>query len=206
MYLNLFNKVCGLANKINMSERDGNNFGLNDSLKYYEFELDSLDNSGGYSAGAAATDWPNFLIGGKSPLYNIAAIKIIEVQIPFTWYVFNAGNNTFTLTEITGGTATALVTLPIGNYTSTQLATNLAAALNLVSPNGITYTVVFVAATQKFTITNTSGGGVTTFSFTFGLPTNSGILQRLFIIRKCQSKTIHWIPWRCDKFSWNCYD
>jgi len=84
--LNLFNKVCGLANKINMSnERDGNNFGLNDSLKYYEFELDSLDNSGGYSAGSSATDWPIFLIGGKSPLYNIAAIKIIEVQIPFTW-------------------------------------------------------------------------------------------------------------------------
>ena len=205
--LNLFNKVCGLANKINMSERDGNNFGLNDSLKYYEFELDSLDNSGGYSAGSSPLDWPIFLIGGKSPLYNIAAIKIIEVQIPFTWYVINSGNNTFTMTEITGGTSSALVTLPVGNYTSTQLATNLAAALNLASPNAITYTVVFVPATQKYTITNTSGGGVTTFSFTFGLPTNSGtFFKNVFTIRKCQPKTLHWIPWWCDNFSWNCDD
>ena len=186
-----------------MSERDGNNFGLNDSLKYYEFELDSLDNSGGYSSGASATDWPIFLIGGKSPLYNIAAIKIIEVQIPFSWYVINSGNNTFTMTE--NGVSTAIVTLPIGNYTSVQLGASLAAALTLASPLAATYTVLFVPATQKYTFT-VAGGGVTGFSFTFGLPTNSGTLLKLFIIRKCQSKTIHWIPWRCDKFSWACDD
>ena len=165
-----------------MNTRDGNNFGLNDSLKYYEFELDSLDNSGSYNSSASPTDWPMFLIGGKSPLSNIAAIKIIEVQIPFSWYVFNSGNNTFTLTEISGGTATATVTLPIGNYTSTQLAANLAAALIAASPNSSTYTVTFNVATQKFVITNTTGGAVTAFSFTFGLPTNSGnVNPRLYI-------------------------
>lgn len=40
----------------------GNNYGLNDSLKYFEFELDSLDNSGAYNSSAAPTDWPLFQI------------------------------------------------------------------------------------------------------------------------------------------------
>jgi len=62
-----------------------NNFGLNDDLRYYEIELDSLDalNSAGF--GAATTDWPLFYLGGRDPLRNIAALKIIECQIPFSW-------------------------------------------------------------------------------------------------------------------------
>lgn len=165
----------------------GNNYGLNDSLKYYEFQLDSLDATSANSEGVASTDWPRFLLGGKQPLSNIAAFKIIEVQIPFSWYVFNTQNTSFngdpggtpnpgsqwTLVE-TGGASSGVSLYPViatGNYNGgSTLATALQNSLNAVSS---LYTVTFVSQTQKFTFTTTKAG-VTSFRFTFGLPTNSG--------------------------------
>lgn len=162
----------------------GNNYGLNDSLKYYEFQLDSLDSSGSFVDGASSTDWPMFLLGGKTPLTNIAAFKILEVQIPFSYYVFNTQNTSFnglganpgsqwTLVE-TGGVSTGVALYPvpaIGNYNGgSALATALQTALNAVSSG---YTVTFTTQTQKLSFT-TVKAGVTSFTFTFGLPTNSG--------------------------------
>jgi hypothetical protein len=156
-----------------------NNFGLNDNLKYFEYELDSLDNSGSFASGSAGTDWPLFLLGGKTPLSNIAAIKIIEVQIPFSWYVFNSGNNTFRLFEENQLVTSSIVTLPVGNFTSAQIATNLATALTAASLNTRTYSVTYSSITLKFTITSTA---TLNFSFEFGLPTNSGnVNPRLYI-------------------------
>ena len=157
----------------------GTNFGLNDNLKYYEYELDSLDNSGAFIAGAAATDWPTFLLGGKTPLSNIAAIKIIEVQIPFSWYVFNSRNSSFLLYEENQLVTSSTVSLPIGNFTTAQVAANLAAALTSASLNARTYTVTYSSTTLKFTITSNA---TLNFSFEFGLPTNSGnVNPRLYI-------------------------
>lgn len=155
----------------------GNNYGLNDSLRYYEFELDSLDASGSNAAGIDATDWPVFLLGGKQPLSNIAAIKIIEAQIPFSWYVFNTQNTSpnangtqWTLNE-TGGVTNVYPSIAIGNYAGgSTLASALQTALNAVSSN---YTVSYSSQTQKLTFSTTKVG-VTAFTFTFGAPTNSG--------------------------------
>jgi hypothetical protein len=155
----------------------GNNFGLNDSLRYYEFQLDSLDASSSNANGAAPTDWPVFLLGGKQPLTNIAAIKVLEVQIPFTYYVFcpentqqNANGTQWTLNE-TGGVTNAYPLIVTGNYTGgNSLAGALQSALNAVSSN---YVVTYNASTQKMTFT-TSKAGVTAFTFAFGAPTNSG--------------------------------
>jgi len=163
----------------------GNNYALNDSLRYYEFELDSLDASNSNSLGVASTDWPVFLLGGKQPLTNIAAIKILEVQIPFSWYVFcaentqqNANGTQWTLNE-TGGVTNAYPAIAIGNYAGgTALASALQTALNAVSSN---YVVTYTAQTQKLTFTTTKSG-VTAFSFSFGASTNSGNTNpRLFM-------------------------
>jgi hypothetical protein len=157
----------------------GNNFGLNDSLKYYEFEIDSLDNSGCLKAGESATDWPVFLLGGKTVLSNIAAVKIIEAQIPFSWYVFNSGNNSFYLYEEGDYVTFAVVTLPIGNFTTAQMVTNLKTALDAATMNALTYTVTYDATTLKFTFVNT---GASPFAFSFGAADNSGnINPRLYI-------------------------
>lgn len=141
-------------------------YGLDETYNYAEFYFDSLDTQQGNIGGISTRDWPLFLF--TKPLNNVAAIKILEVQIPFTWYVFNSFNNTFTLTEAIGAPAT--VTIPIGNYSTTSLTPILQTALNTASPNGYTYTVTFSGAsssqpnTGKFTFTSSAG---TQFIFQF---------------------------------------
>lgn len=157
----------------------GTNFGLNDNLKYFEYALDSLDNSGAFTSTSSGTDWPVFQLGGKTPLKNIAAIKIIEVQIPFSWYVFNSKNNTFKLYEENQLITSSTVTLPIGNFTTAQMVSNLVTALNTATLNARTYAVTYSSTTLKFTITSNA---TLNFSFEFGLPTNSGnVNPRLYI-------------------------
>ena len=60
------------------------NFGLNPDYLYRELELDSYDCQNALVAGVSKTNWPNFQL--TRPLTDIAAVKILEVQIPFTWY------------------------------------------------------------------------------------------------------------------------
>lgn len=158
----------------------GNNYGVNDSLQYYEFQLDSLDASGSNVEGVASTDWPLFLLGGKTPLSNIAAIKIIEAQIPFTYYVFNNVNtdNTsdnlarWTLTEFGPGAGGPYYPkIAVGNYTGGDaLATALQTAINAVSSG---YVVTYNSTLQKLVFI-CNKVNVTNFDFTFGTSTNAG--------------------------------
>lgn len=125
---------------------------LSDELKYYEFQLDSLDTAQSGSASVSSTDWPVFKIGGKKPLQNISAVKILEVQIPFTWYVVTAPYNTFGLLE--NGYSQTTVTLTPGNYTSGEMVILLGKALTAASSAGSTYTAVDDSNTQKITYWN----------------------------------------------------
>lgn len=122
-----------------------NNFGLNDNYSYREMELDSYDALSSLTAGFPATDWPNFQI--SRPLNNIAAIKILEVQIPFSWYTINIYNNTFTLN---GGGGPVTITIPVGNYNAESLAAALGTLMT--AAGSATYTVTYSPLTQKFTI------------------------------------------------------
>lgn len=142
----------------------GTNFGLNDSLKYTEFEFDSNSTAQSLNNAYYTTDWPLFLMG--KPLNNIAAVKILEAQIPFSYYVFNRFNNTFTLTESNGGGA-RLVTIPVGNYNSATIISALSNALTNASANGHTYTTTYNQASQLLTITS-NAGSTRTFTLTFG--------------------------------------
>lgn len=70
-----------------------NNWGLNNTYDYYEFAIDSLDNSGSGSGGVSALNWPNFFVGGKNPLSRVKGMKILSAEIPFSYYVFTLDNN-----------------------------------------------------------------------------------------------------------------
>jgi len=140
--------------------------GLSDTFKYYEFELDALDFSTAYTNQHDFLDWPLFQIGGKRPLQNIAAIKILEVQIPFSFYTYNLDNNTFLLNEV--GHPGLVVTIPGGNYTVTEFLPVLKAALDAASALGHTYTVANTSTLQKLTISNGSGAVTSPFTFSFG--------------------------------------
>jgi len=52
-----------------------NNWGLNNTYDYFEFAIDSLDNSGSGSGGVSALNWPSFFVGGKNPLSRVKGMK-----------------------------------------------------------------------------------------------------------------------------------
>ncbi len=145
--------------------------GLDGNLRYYEFEVDSAAADYGMSSLSSVRDWPLFKLGGKKPLENIAGIKILEAEIPFSWYIFNSENNTFLLTETGFGPVT--VTIPIGNYTVGQITAILSTSLSNVSPSGFDYFVVFESNIQKFLYSNASTDNLP-FSFTFGSDGDAG--------------------------------
>lgn len=126
----------------------GDNFGLNDNLDYFEFAIDSLDATSSFASNAAKTDWPSFNVAGKGPLQNVVAMKIIEVQIPYSWYVFNTANNTFPLFE--NNVQTGVVTIPPGNYNESSLADVLSVSLTAASGNSILYDIKYQSSTGKY--------------------------------------------------------
>lgn len=140
-------------------------------MEYTELYLDSRQSIaavGNY----ANTD--NALFYFDFPIQNILYAKVIEAEIPVSYYTINSTNNTFTLTD----TSSATITLTPGNYNSSTLATTLAASLTAGSPGGRTYTVTFNSTTQKFTIVVNTG----TFSLTFGSSTDKGLTNPRFFL------------------------
>lgn len=136
----------------------GNNYGLNNSLEYLEFSLDSFDADASGDGIALTSDWPVFWLG--RPLNDIAAIKILECQVPFSYYVFNSSNNTFFLHELTIGGTAYPVTIAPGNYGISDFETAMGAALTAASHNAITYVVTYNTLTYKFTYTSQPSGSI----------------------------------------------
>jgi len=144
-------------------------YGLSAKYDYYEFELDSLDYSSPQAAGITALNWPTFEVGGTQPLSNVVALKVIQAEIPFTYYVFTSTNGTFVLDEIAGG-GPVNVTIAPGNYTISEMLVELKTKLDAASPNTHTYTVTYDDKIQKITIVSSDAGG---FSLTFGSVTST---------------------------------
>lgn len=146
-------------------------FGISQEYQYVELELDSKDGAAS-AQNVSALNNPTFFI--PRPLQDVVAVKVLSAEIPFSYYVFNSNNNTFTLAE-SGSGGTATVTIPVGNYTSSSLATAFGTALTTasVSLGANTYTVAYSTLTQKFTITSTAAAG-TTFTLTFGTGSDPG--------------------------------
>lgn len=140
----------------------GDNYGLNENYEYKEFSLDSLDADGSFLSRSAATDWPRFAIAADGPLENVKAVKILEAEISFSWDVFNSVNNSFLITEAVGGTKT--VTIPVGNYSSTDIATALTTAF-LTAGTTATYTVLFSRLRNRLVFTSSTNNP---FYFSFG--------------------------------------
>jgi hypothetical protein len=137
---------------------------LTGAYDYYEIFLDGEQARAGLN-GYSSLNWPQFRLG--FPLENVAQISVLEVIVPTSYYVFNSGNNTFSLT-IAGNTYT--VTITPGNYDSTTITTALQTALTNAY-GAVTWTVVYTSATNKLTVSNS---GPTAFVLTFGTSTDTG--------------------------------
>lgn len=127
-------------------------FGLNQTFEYTELCLDSWDStsSGGGSSGLSKYSWPLFYYTTRQE--NVAAVKILQAEIPFVFDVINSSNNTFTFIH-PGGPYT--VTIPPGTYTGTSLASQLQTLLSAISGG---FTVTWSSTTLKFTYTHTGAG------------------------------------------------
>ncbi len=144
-----------------------NNYGLNNAYDYYEYVFDSSDTFNPAYQSHSVTDWPLFVFGRVA--VDIAAIKVLEVQIPFSWYVFNEEISNFILTE--NGGAPITITIPPGNYNIQSLLATLKSVLDAAS--AFDYTLTYsgtsstAAQTGKITITNNDLGVTANFSITF---------------------------------------
>lgn len=141
-----------------------------DKVEYIEFEFDSFDAVKSYDQQYYTTDYPLFHLG--KPMDRVRGFKVVEAQVPFTWYIFNTYNNTFYLQELFGGGPPTLVTIPIGNYNSVTILPVLAAALSAASTNGFVYTVTYSSSLMKLTVTSNSMHTGDAFDLIFGTSIN----------------------------------
>jgi hypothetical protein len=135
-------------------------YGLADGVKYAEFVFDSSNSTRAHDGQYSPIDWPTFLPG--TPVNNVSALKILEVQIPFSYYVFTEENNTFTLLESPTSFAVPLtVTIPPGNYTADNFVSVAGTALTLASGqaggSNTTYQASFDFANSKITFATLDG-------------------------------------------------
>jgi len=125
-------------------------YGLNQIFEYSEIQFDSWDAVAAVGALNPSTNadkysWPRYNFTTKQP--NVAAIKILQAEIPFVWDVINSNNNTFVYTS--AGVPTT-IRIPAGTYTGATLAAQLQTLLAAVT---VGFTVTYSTTTLKFTFT-----------------------------------------------------
>lgn len=137
--------------------------GVNDMFHYSEYLIDSTDATAPYQDSYTSKNWPQFVF--ENGIQEIIGIKILEAEIPYSFYTVYSPQNTFTVTE--SGTD-YLVTIIPGNYTSASLIPELIRALG--EATSYAWNVTYNNQTGKFTFSTTP-----TKTFTFTFP--SGILK-----------------------------
>lgn len=123
-------------------------FGLNQTLEYVELCLDSWDcisRGGGQDAILGTYNWPQFHFSSRK--LNVAALKVLQAEIPFVFDVITEFNNTFTYTA--AGTPYT-ITIPKGTYTGPTLATQLQTLMAAVT---VGFLVTWNSSTLKLTFT-----------------------------------------------------
>lgn len=142
------------------------NMNTSDYLDYYEYIFDSADAASAFRTGYTSKNWPLFHF--ENPLQDVVAVKIVEVNIPMTFYTVNSTNNTFVVNDLTVPNSWT-VTVPPGNYDSGTLTTALHTALH--ADTTLAWTVTFDVSTLKFTFTPAPAHNIT---FEFGTAPNTG--------------------------------
>ena len=97
----------------------------------------------------------------RRPLKDVVSVELVNGCVPTDLYNMNTGWNMFSFTE---GVASYTVTLVPGQYTATELCTELQRALNALSGITNTYTATYSGTTKKMTLT---AAGAAAFSFNF---------------------------------------
>jgi len=100
----------------------------------------------------------------RRPLKDVVSVELVNGCVPADLYNINTGWNIFIFKE---SATDYTVTLTPGQYTATELCTELQRALNAISGISNTYSVGYSGLTKKITV---STGGAAAFSFKFKDP------------------------------------
>lgn len=144
-------------------------YGINNSFEYVELCVDSAGATTSgfnqfrnvtptvYTSELIKYSWPNY--GFTSKKFIVAALKVINAEIPFVWDVINNTNNTFVYKDDLLVNHT--ITIPVGTYSAVDLATLLQTMIQVYTPG---YLVTFDSAKIGFKFVHPSS---TNSSLTF---------------------------------------
>lgn len=101
-------------------------------------------------------------------------IKLKSAEIPLTYYTLSPYTNIFTFKEVYISPPNSRfesinqeIVLPIKNYSENEFATELATALNNVSPYGLSYTVIYDDRNHLFKFSITSPNDINKYETVF---------------------------------------
>lgn len=115
-------------------------------------------------------------------------MRLENIQIPYSFYQVNSNNNVFKLTETDGVTPHNIsITIDEGNYTITELLTELEAGLDAATQDANNYTLTYDDITNKITIRYDGG---TSTSITIDTIANGSTLNELLGLGKPDTNTI----------------
>lgn len=149
---------------------DSNNFGVSDDFEYHEIIIDSRDALSQYSPNYTSLNWPKIFLGKE--LERVAAVKVLQVVIPKTWYNVTSDNGTFrqfmyfTQPPSRWTMYNPAVITP-GRYTKSLLLTATVTAMVAAPINVISITDLPSQMKSSWAISG-SGSSVRTFMHTFG--------------------------------------
>ena len=111
---------------------DSNNFGLSDDYEYHEICIDSMDSNQAYNPTYTNLNWPRITLGKE--LENVAAIKVLQVIVPKTYYVIDSTNNSFDVFYNVSSVWNDLgvATLTPGTYTESELNTEFKSKVDTI--------------------------------------------------------------------------
>jgi hypothetical protein len=113
----------GVANTFNVSVAQGN---LNPNLTNITKRIINLDSQfRQVSTNNISTD---YILDLSDPLYNVLALRLYSIQIPYTWYTIDTayGNTSFWIVD---GENSILVQIDSGNYTPDSLVSAINTAI-----------------------------------------------------------------------------
>jgi len=124
-----------------------------------------------------------YVLNMNNQIYD--SVCMLQCNIPKSYYLVQAGQNTFTLVE---NTSSVVVSIPIGNYGRSSFKTQAQTSLNEASPHGYVYTVSISnsssgADTGLYYFSVSGNGSVQPqFIFTTYLYEQFGLIQTLQIV------------------------
>jgi len=138
---------------------------LNPNLKNTISRFVNLDSQFRQFSGINSTS-TNYTLDLSDTLKNVLSMRLYSYQIPFSWYLIDPIYNN-TCFWITNGNDNVPITMPSGNYNSSQFVTTLIHSFNLAGFSSINDTNVFFNLnTGKITL-NIFGATINTAKYNF---------------------------------------